>query len=120
MIELPEPVCVNTGDQGSVYRTIETFFDEVENFLEPKPLWRRSYIERRLGELVKPRGIDKAESDDKMHMLLYYAEVVAVVTETRNDANCIQFGFFIRDLEKIFKETREKELNLQRRVLGEY
>lgn len=98
-MEIPKPITVNTGDQAPVYRTIDDFFDLIMNHLEPEPLKRPTEFEIRHDALQKFLNSSGRynPSDEFCHMLLYQQKVIAVVVETRNDLNYIQFDFFYKN-----------------------
>jgi hypothetical protein len=97
-MKIPDSVTVNTGEQTLIYRTIDDFFDKIINQLEPKPLKRPTEFEIRHDNLQKFTITEVSSSynpsDDFCHMLLYREKVVAIVLETRNNMNYIQFDFF--------------------------
>lgn len=93
---------VSTGDQGPIHKRIEEFFEEIMEKIGIRKD-RPSEFEKRLYCPVgKSAEYEIVTLDDKLHMLLYKEQVVAVVTETRTDSNFIQFDFFknIEDLVK--------------------
>jgi len=98
---------VNTGEQAEVYRRIEEAFLEIANKLEPKPLKRPSQIEMKVNHVYDNRT--KTFSDDIVHRLFYQQKVVAIVSESRDEANMIVFDFFDNS-DKILNEMAEKEI----------
>jgi hypothetical protein len=109
-------ITVNTGEQGRVYEKITEFFNYVQRIVDAAndnllaencSLLRHPHFERRV------RGTRPLESqpdtlvrpDDAVHMLLYKDKVVAVVTESRDDHNYVQFSFF-DNLEKMVGAER--------------
>ncbi len=115
MINVPESVLVNTGYSQPVYAQIDDFFNEIQNVLEPKPMYRPSLCEVRVNHLRK----DRVELDDGVHLFLYRQRVVANVVETRNDFNHVRFDFFLADLEKVLRDFREIELKERELFLKE-
>lgn len=98
-------ITVITGEQDRVYKTIGEFFNYVQRRIDAAKdnllaencsLLRHPHFERRV------RGTRPLESqpdalirpDDAVHMLFYKDKVVAVVTESRDDHNYVQFSFF--------------------------
>ena len=85
-----ESYTVNTGEQEPIYRRIDEFFQGIiKKIKEDKN--RPSQIEIKIENHC--RGVSTL-LDNKTHMLLYQERVMAVVTETRNENNYIQFDFF--------------------------
>lgn len=85
-----ESYTVDTGEQGPIYERIDKFFQEIVKKIDEdknKP----SEIEIKLENHCK--GVSTL-LENKTHMLLYQQRVIAVVTETRNERNYIQFDFF--------------------------
>ena len=99
-MKIPDSVTVNTGKQEEIYRTIDDFFASISDELEPEPLKRPTEFEIRhdnIQRFANPSNIS-IPSDDFCHMLVYQQRVVAVVLETRNNFNYIQFDFFYNPL----------------------
>lgn len=102
-----ESYTVNTGDQGPIYERIDEFFQEIIKKLD-KPA-NYPYLEIRLENHCGTTG---NPIDNKTHMLIYEQKVIAVVTETRNDSNYIQFDFF-KLPNKNYKKLFSQRKNLQ-------
>ena len=88
MVEVPERLRCNTGEQGEVYNTIDRFFELV--ILEDGG---RRFDYR---TAVEGHFIDSEQgplSDNYSHMLYRQGHLVAVVNETRDDMNWIEFTF---------------------------
>ena len=94
MTDVPKYMILNTGEYEA-YETIDGFFDSV----------RKGVLEMKLqgpgptSFEIRVRGLHNfapeiIPSDDKLHMLLYYERVVAVVTETRTEFNHVRYDFF--------------------------
>lgn len=100
MTHTPKSILVDPEDSGKVYRQIDDFFvqtkEEIEGILridKNKP----SHFEIKVNGLYREPNIFL---DDCIHILLYKEKVAAVVTETRNSTNYVQFNFF-KNLEGI-------------------
>lgn len=93
MIQIPKRRVVNTGEQCRVYEEINDFFNSVQQEIESK-LGKGTYFERRTRGLYRQERPEVIPLDDNIHILLYKERVIALVTETRDEMNCVQFDFF--------------------------
>jgi hypothetical protein len=100
MYSTPESIRCNTGDQHPIYDRVEQFFEDTKTMLHPEPVPDHWF------EILMHQSICKfgdLPSDDKLHALKYRgSKVIAIVTETRDEMNWIQFDFF-RNLEGVIK-----------------
>jgi hypothetical protein len=95
---------VNTGDQSTIYRIIEDYFDNLERRIDEhydhlleqnQNLRAHPHFERRVLGARIPEWVPEAlRPDDYFHMILYKDKVIAAVTEQRNLMNYVQFSFF--------------------------
>ena len=113
MIEIPQSIRVNTGDQQEVYQRIDAFFDEIQKYLEGDKTYRPIQCERRVMGLTKDTLMGEVTTriptDETVHLLLYYQRVVANVTETRDERNWICFDFFRKDLDQVLRDCEHLE-----------
>lgn len=90
-----------TGECEDVYKKIDEFFEKVKNEIGIKKDRPSEFEIRLCCPIGKTAEYEIVTLEDKLHMLLYREKVVAVVTETRNSFNYVQFDFFknLEDLE---------------------
>jgi len=99
-MEIPKSITVNTGDQGIIQKTIDDFFqDTIEQVLKQVGEQERRYLEIRVQSLY---NTSETILDDRVNLLFYRQNVIAIVSETRNDFNYVVYDFF-RNLESLTK-----------------
>ncbi|MBI2043804.1 hypothetical protein HYT24_00370 [Candidatus Pacearchaeota archaeon] len=103
----PKSMLRNTGETRDAYDTMERFFHDVEEEID-----RRLQVES--NSRPSPYEIDRyglhkpaTETDGTIHFLFYNGKVAAVVTETRNEANFVEFNFF-ENIETIVDISKDK------------
>lgn len=90
-MKIPDSITVNTGEQNSEYRKIDEFFKTVVK-KEIKLPFNHPHLEKKvMGMWIL---YNEAKTDEHVHMLLYKERVVALVLETRTDANYVHFDYF--------------------------
>ena len=96
-MDVPKPIKATTAPNYEAYRTIDEFFLEIKSEVEKKlPEGPDNF---RIGCYRLTEGVDTI-LDDKVHVLYYRNDVLAVVTETRTAFNNVRFSFF-KNLENL-------------------
>lgn len=103
MESIPNPIRVNTGEQGEVTETIDNFFNETIVYLEEHYRTERVHFEIRSGELAY---IPSQVTNDRITYLKYKDMILATVFETRTEFNHIKYTFFRNEEE--FKELKRR------------
>jgi|GEM_PF-2928800 len=114
---------VITGEQGRVYRDIERYFELIQREIDAannnllaqrdEPLLHPHFERRVRGTRpleCQPNALPRPE--DRIHILLYKDKVVAVVTESRDQHNYVQFSFFDH-LEGVLREAGKADSSKQ-------
>lgn len=104
MNPIPNPITVNTGEQGRVAKTIDDFFIETRDFVLQTYEVRESEFNIRSGELAYNSS---QITDDRITYLSYRNIILASVFETRTEFNYVRYTFF-RNLEG-FEELAPKK-----------
>lgn len=106
MKAVPTRRLVTTGDQNTVAKTIDDFFDDTMKHLIRRHGAERKYFEIKSGELTDgPEHI----TDDRATYLVYRTRmVVATVLETRNEFNHVIYPFFrdLRGFKDMMRDTK--------------
>lgn len=101
-MNIPLSITMNTGDQETVQKTIDDFFqDTIELVLKQVGNQERRYLEIRVQNLYDSQ---RTILNDRVNLLLYRQRVIAIVSETRNDFNHVVYDFF-RNLETLTKNS---------------
>jgi hypothetical protein len=95
MNPVPNPITVNTGEQGGVSKTIDDFFIETRDFIRQTYEVQELKFNIRSGELAYT---SPQITDDRVTYLSYGNMILASVFETRTEFNHIRYTFF-RNLE---------------------
>jgi len=93
---VPESMRCLTGECEVAQRRIDEFLLGVKDYIlsrHPEKPEEEMYFETRVMELCRPEPVPRP-TNEGVHMLLYRERVVALVTETRNDFNNVQYDFF--------------------------
>jgi len=100
MNPIPNRICVTTGEQHTVQKTIDDFFDETREFIKETYGIQGGYemhFEKKFGELAfRPDVV----TNNRITYLSYRDLVLATVFETRTEFNHVMYTFF-RNLEGI-------------------
>lgn len=89
---------IDEAEAEPAYRAIEQFFEKTRLALHPNPV-PDTWFETLMYQNVCKFG-DQL-SDDKLHQLRYHDQVIAAVTQTKNEMNWVRFDFFRADLESV-------------------
>lgn len=91
----PHSITVNTGEQGTVSKTIDDFFIETRDFIRQKYKVQESEFYIKSGELAYNSF---QITNDRITYLSYKDMILASVFETRTEFNYVRYTFF-RNLE---------------------
>jgi hypothetical protein len=93
-MKLPKSIRAITDNHSEIYRKIDRFFTSIRKELIAKGIPDGpDYFKITIKNLCEPSPYARA-SDDMMHLLKYRERVIAIVSETRTEANFVQFDFF--------------------------
>ena len=104
-MDIPSSKRVNTGCYGSIYGTIDGFFQEIIRDVRVKQKAELHDFEIRVQHFAVSGS--SHPSDDGAHTLRYQDRVIAAVIETRTQFNYVQFDFF-KNLEGLTYNERHK------------
>lgn len=106
MNPIPKPITVNTGEEGSIRKTIDDFFLETKDFVLQTYSVLNHDFNIRSGELAYHYS---QITDDRVSYLQYRDIVLASVFETRTELNYVHYIFFrnVENFESLVKKKIE-------------
>lgn len=86
----PEPFIIITGKDDVIQQKIDSFFQQIVDFLGYSGRAAKAFIERKTQTLGIEEPTCFRPSDDRITLLLVYDHAVASVLERRNNNNYIE------------------------------